>query len=541
MHSIFIKENKHNKMKTKQKYVIIGLLFAILIAAFALRITNIKNIPAGIYPDEAQNGVDAQLANQTGEYKLFYETNYGREGLFINLQALSIKTFGPTEFSLKLWSAIFGTLTVLGVFLLASELFQNKLAGLLGAYFVAFSYWAINFSRIGFRAIMVPFLLSFSFYFLFKGLRTKKLHDFVIAGLIYGLGVHTYIAFRVSPIALVVLFVSLLITRKNFISNYWKHVVVFSVAMFITAAPMLLDFFVWNPTHYESRTSAISIFNPEANQGNLVGSILTTFGLSIQKYFIMGDLNMRHNYAPYPLLNPVVGVATLIGLIYTFVQTIKLLWLRFRKGIRDEKLDVYIFLLAWFFALLIPEFLAKEGNPHALRSIGTIPVVMIFATIPFVWLWKKYSSFGHGFKTFTISVLIAAFSFIAIADPIKYFVYFANNPKQHEVFNANLKEVSNYIRSISPNSEKYIITGSMERLPIKYLNPNISNTFYFYPWEVEKISPSDPTSVVFIFTGADWNSINYLRSNFEDKYPGFEFEQHRNKFGDTFYTLQNKQ
>ncbi|EKE12006.1 MAG: hypothetical protein ACD_14C00044G0001 [uncultured bacterium] len=521
-------------MKIKQKNIIFGLLLAILIAAFALRVTNIKNIPAGIYPDEAQNGVDAQLANSTGEYKLFYESNNGREGLFINLQALSIKTFGPTEFALKLWSIIFGTLTVLGVFLLTSELFQNKVAGLVGAYLIAFSYWAINFSRIGFRAIMVPFLLSFSFYFLFKGLRTRKLHDFIIAGLIYGLGVHTYIAFRVSPLVLVALFASLIITRKNFLANYWKHVAVFSAAMFIAAAPMLLDFFVWNPQHYASRTSEVSILSPEVNQGHLASSLAKTFGLSVQKYFIMGDLNMRHNYAPYALLNPITGVAFLIGLIYVASKALHLFWLRIRKGVRDEKLDVYIFLLAWFIALLIPEFLANEGNPHALRSIGTLPAVIIISVIPFMWILKKYNSFGHGFRIFIFSTMIAAFAFIALADPIKYFFYFANSPKQHEVFDANLRVVSDYIRGIPQGQEKYIITGSMQRLPIKYLNPTISNTFYLYPGEVESISPSNPDSAVFIFTGADWDAINYLRT----KYSTLTFQEHRNSFGDTFYTLK---
>ncbi len=508
---------------------------AILMAAFTLRTANIKNIPAGIYPDEAQNGVDAQLANSTGEYKLFYESNYGREGLFINLQALSIKTFGPTEFALKIWSIIFGTLTVLGVFLLASELFQNKIAGLIGAYLIAFSYWAINFSRIGFRAIMVPFILSFSFYFLFKGLRTKKLHDFVIAGLIYGLGVHTYIAFRVSPLVLVALFISLLITRKNFIANYWKHTLVFVVALFITAAPMLFDFFIFNPHHYASRTSAISILNPEVNQGKLVSSIAKTFALSLQKYVVMGDLNMRHNYPPYALLNPLTGVAFLIGLFYIIYKIINLLWLRFRKDIRNEKLDIYIFLFAWLIALLIPEFLASEGNPHALRSIGTLPAVIIISIIPFMWVLKKYNSFGHGFRIFVISSAIATFAFIAIADPVKYFIYFANSPKQHEVFDANLRVVSDYIKAINPSQEKFIVTGSMQRLPIKYLNPNISNTFYFYPGEVQNISPSNTDSAIFIFTGADWDAINYLRT----KFPNMTFQDHRNSFGDTFYTLKN--
>ncbi|NTV41591.1 MAG: glycosyltransferase family 39 protein, partial [Candidatus Moranbacteria bacterium] len=238
----------------KNKLKVGGFLLAILLTAFTLRVTNIENIPYSVFPDEAQNGIDAQEANATGEYKLFYESNNGREGLFINLQALSIKTFGSTTFALKLPSIIFGTLTVLGVFLLSSELFGTYVAGLIGAYLTTFSYWAINFSRIGFRAVMVPFILTFAFYFVFRGLRTKKLHDFIFAGLVYGLGLHTYIAFRVSPLVLIALFVSLIITRENFLKNFWKHILVFAIAMMITSAPMLLDFFHWNPQHYASRT-----------------------------------------------------------------------------------------------------------------------------------------------------------------------------------------------------------------------------------------------------------------------------------------------
>ncbi len=526
--------NTDEKLKGKKKRVIFGLLFAILLAAFALRIANIENIPYSIFPDEAQNGIDAQQANATGDYKLFYESNNGREGLFINIQAMSIKLLGSTTLALKLPSIIFGTLTVLGVFLLSSELLGTYAAGLIGAYLTAFSYWAINFSRIGFRAIMVPMLLTFAFYFLFRGLRTKKIHDFIIAGLVYGLGVHTYIAFRVSPLVLVVLFVSLIITRENFLKNYWKHVLVFAISMLIAAAPMLLDFFVWNPQHYASRTGSISILNPEVNQGNLVPMIIKTFGLSLAKYNFWGDQNMRHNYPPYPLLNPLTGIAFLIGLVYIIIKFFHLLWLRFKNKVRDKKLDAYVLILAWFFALLIPEFLAYEGNPHALRAIGTLPVVMIIATLPLLWIIKKLNSFGHAYKIFTLSILIVIFAFIATFDTVKYFVFFTNSPQQHGAFQGNLKEVSNYIKSLPESTEKNIVAGSMERLSINYLNPALPNTFYFYPGEVSSINATSQINSVTIFTSPEWEAINLIRNNS----PGITFEEHRNKFGDTFYTLK---
>jgi hypothetical protein len=210
-----------------------------------------------------------------------------------------------------------------------------------------------------------------------------------------------------------------------------------------------------------------------------------------------------------------------------------LAWQRAVHKVRNQKLDTYAFLLAWFFALLIPEFLANEGNPHALRAIGTLPVVMIMAVIPFMWIFKKYHSFGHSFRIFLISSMIAIFAFIGIADPIKYFVFFANSPEQHASFQANLSEVSKYINAVPASSEKYIITGSMERLTIKYLNPTLPNTFYIYPGEIDNINPVNPASAVYIFTNQDWNAINGLR----DRIHNLNYQEHRNMFGDTFYTL----
>jgi 4-amino-4-deoxy-L-arabinose transferase-like glycosyltransferase len=517
-----------------RKNIALGLLLAIMIGAFALRISKIDTIPSSIYPDEAQNGVDAQIANTTGNYKWFYETNNGREGLFINIQAMSIKLLGSTTLALKLPSIIFGTLTVLGVFLLAFELFQSYAAGLIGAYMLAFSYWAINFSRIGFRAIMVPLLLSFAFYFLFRGVRTRKLHDFIIAGFIYGLGLHTYIAFRVSPLVLIVLFAILVIVRKDFIKEYWKHTLVFAVAMFISSAPMLLDFFYFHPEHYASRTGSISVLNPEVNQGHLMSTVAKTFAISLAKYNFWGDQNMRHNYAPYPILNPLTGVAFLVGLVYIAMQFFRLLWRRFTKNVRDSRLILYTFLLAWFFTLLIPEFLASESNPHALRAIGTLPVVMIIAAIPFLWILGHMRSYGHSFRIFVISILAATFLFIGIFDPVKYFVFFANSPKQHEAFEGTLRQVSDYVRTLPADTEKYIVTGSMQRLTIGYLNPADGSISYKYPGEAQSISPTDGKKFVIVFTGADWNTINATR----DRFPNIGFEEHRNRFGDAFYVLK---
>jgi len=82
--------------------------------------------------------------------------------------------------------------------------------------------------------------------------------------------------------------------------------------------------------------------------------------------------------------------------------------------------------------------------------------------------------------------------------------------------------------------QKYIVTGAMQRLTIKYLNPDLPNTFYVYPSEINSIQPADKNNFEIIFTGADWEKINATRNNFLD----IKFEERKNKFGDTFYTLK---
>ena len=190
----------------RSRTVFWSLLILITVAGFAIRFYDINALPSGLYPDEAMNGTNALDANRTGNYKIFYPENQGREGLFINIQAFSIKAFGSNMTALKLPSTIFGALAILGVGLLAWELFRSRYAALIAAFLVATSYWAINFSRIGFRAIMVPFVLSFSFYFFFRGLRKERFLPFILSGLFFGTGLNTYTAFRLAPFILIFLF-----------------------------------------------------------------------------------------------------------------------------------------------------------------------------------------------------------------------------------------------------------------------------------------------------------------------------------------------
>lgn len=495
------------------------LVLIILFAAF-LRVYKINEIPAGIYPDEAVNGTDALGAIESGKYKLFYTNNYGREGLFMNLISLSIRVFGNTVVGLKFWSMLFGVLSVLGMFLLAREIFRSWRSGLIAAFFMASSFWVINFARISFRANMVPLILIFSFYFLLRGLRTNRYINYVLAGLIFGIGFHTYIAFRLAPAILVFFLLALIISRKHFFQNHWKPMVIFCASVLITLSPMIYDFIQY-PEHFQSRSTSISVFSPEVNQGDLWGTLGKSLALSLVKYNFYGDQNWRHNFPPYPILNPLVGISFLVGIIYVIAKIFRLLHLRFRQKIYDDKLAIYLLLIGWFFAMLAPEFLTVEGLPHALRSIGTMPVVFILATIPVLWILGKSDQRSHFFRYSVVSLLIFSFLVIASSETIKYFYLWSQRPEQHGQFNANYKNMSLYLLSLPPETNKYVLAnGSGREMEdgfaisahvVKYLTHNKTQNLAYFKRD-DSLAFKTPARIVLM--AYDQSFIEEVKQNY---------------------------
>ena len=518
-------------MKKTQVYIFLALIISF---GFFLRIYNIENVPPGIYPDEAVNGLDALEATE-GNWQWFYPANNGREGLFMNLIALCFKLFGVSILTLKLPAIIFGTLTILGTYLFAKELFRNERIGLISSFLVATSFWAINFSRISFRANMLPVILVFSFYFLARGLRTKKWTDFALGGFIFGLGLHTYISFRIAPAILIVALIALIINRRHFLQEYWKNILFFFFFFLISSAPMLYTFFISHPEYLESRSASISVFSLEANGGHPIKSFLKSFSLSLLKYNFWGDQNWRHNFPPYPLLDPITGIAFMFGLIYVIWKFFHLATLRFFKKIHDEKIKNYLILLASFFFMLAPEFLTAEGNPHALRAIGTLPFVFIFSALTFNYLLEYVEKLFPNFKKIIYFLFILIFAFIGIFNSVKYHLVWAKKPQTAEAFDKIIIDIEKYIQTISPEKEIFLLAGNMQRVPLKFFNWKNQNFHNLHPTEIDNISPNDHADFVIIFM--DYYKDDIIK-NINLRFPRMQLEEKKGNFGQVFYILK---
>ncbi len=518
-------------MKNK-KILAIAVLSAIIVFGFALRLYNLNEIP-GVYPDEAVNGEDALRAISTGEFQWFYPANQGREGLFMNLVAVSFSFFGTNPMALKLPAVIIGMLTVLGMYFLSKELLGRRNIALIISFLYAVSFCVLIFNRISFRANMLPFILVWAFFFLFRGIKTEKIIHYAVGGFIFGLGMHTYIAFRVAPAVAIVLLAAFIAVRRNFLRDHWKPISVFLISSLLAASPMFYTFWQ-HPEYLESRSDNISIFSPVVNQGDLAGTFLKSFGLSLIKYNFVGDMNWRHNFPPYPLLDPIVGTAFLFGIIYSCLRFFKLLYARTVKKIRDDELVLHAFLLSWFFILLAPEFLTAEGNPHALRAIGALPAVFLFSGLTFQYLLKKAEKKGAAFRKNTAIIIIVILSVLGIFNAAKYHLIWVKRVETARAYERVLMNISNYIRLFPENTQKIIVTGSMQRIPIKIFNNTMPNLLFFYPEEIDSIKNSPSLPAIIILTEKNDEIIGKLRA----KFPESLLEEKKDELGIVFYVLK---
>ena len=561
--------------------------------AVFFRFYKLAEIPPGLYPDVAINGNNALTALKTGDFKVFYPENNGREGLFINLIALSFYFFGASVWAIKIVPAIIGVLTALGLYLMTKNLFAyttchsravsfhsftrrrksgnpeskhnidsrrslprttirggndnriGEIIALLSAFFLAVSFWHINFSRLGFRAIMVPFILVWGFYFLFKATRmTQALFPpssaeegpgevlsgvpalaedgsstevgtpftqhpslpspqprgggnallwllaigyWLLAGLTFGLGFHTYISYRVAPLIIGVFFIieaynfwqrkkpltSNLLSLTSFI---WPWLLFFAAVVF-AVSPMLIYFYN-NPQDFMGRTGQVSVFASATPIKDLTISAVKNLGM----FNVWGDCNWRHNYACRPELPYAVGLLFLFGFFRCLGEILRKIYKR-KTDIPSNSNDtnhkswslnqISFFLMVWFFTMLLPTALTNEGVPHALRAIGVIPAVYIFAGIGGWWVYKKFKIQNSKFKiTFQNSKILKILIFVFIIWLIVYsydlyFIQWGKNSEVKGAFTQNYVDIGNYLNTLPQETEKYVIVNE-GGVPVPY-------------------------------------------------------------------------
>jgi 4-amino-4-deoxy-L-arabinose transferase-like glycosyltransferase len=349
------------------------ILGGVVLTAVLLRFYQLGEWPPGLYRDEAYNGLDA-LNVRDGQHALFFAANNGREPAYIYLSALMFGLFGPSVWALRLGAALVGSLTTIPVFLLGRSWFGLRV-GLLVAWLWAITLWPVHLSRIGLRAVLLVPCLTLAFWLGTRAYRHGLRHDWLLAGLVYGLAFYTYLAVRLTPLVLAGLGLYLLLTRREQIGRLLRGWGWFGLGTAVTLTPLLI-LYLQQPELVLGRTGQVSILNEAVHQGNLLATLWHHLWLGLGLFIWEGDTILRHNPAGRPMFDWLMAIPFLLGVGWCVGAT----W---------RRQTAPLLLLLWTAVMLLPTILA-EDTPHFLRAVGILPAALFFPALGLNWLLEFY-------------------------------------------------------------------------------------------------------------------------------------------------------
>ena len=342
------------------------LVVAITLVAAALRFYALDRWPPGLYHDEAHNGLDA-LRVLAGERPVFFEANNGREPLYIYIVAAAVAALGRSPGAIRVVSAILGTLTIPATYLMARELLGRRVA-VWAAALAATTFWTLNLSRIGFRAVSLPLVSALAIWSLTRALRRGVWWDWLAAGLFVGLSLYTYLAARFALLIWALVAGYALFVRRP--RAAWPKVALFAAAALAVAAP-LLAYAGGHPDAFLRRAGQLSVWSPEISGGDPWGTLARHALKTAGMFFVRGDFIPRHNLPYRPVFDPLMGAFFLVGAA----------WCALRRR------PAHWFALGWVGIMALPTVLAEDA-PHFLRAVGVLPVLFL---LPALGLERGYA------------------------------------------------------------------------------------------------------------------------------------------------------
>ena len=348
----------------RQKFV---ALAAILLLGGFLRCYRLAEVPAGLFCDEASIGYNAYCLARTGS-----DSNNQPMPLFVRSFVAYLNPvyvyaaagfeglLGLSVGSLRLTSAFFGVIAVLGLYLLATALFGSSV-GLLSALFLAICPWHLHFSRIAFELISLPACFLLGFAFLFRGLYFGGWRSFVTSAVFLGLTPYCY--------AVAQLFVPLMLLASLllFPRELWRHRRAAMLGLLVLGAMLvpLIQFHRADPQSME-RFRQLGIFQPGLPWQSVWSDFAANYSqyLSFRFLFVEGDPLVRHSV-------PGFGENLLSLAPWAAIGVLAAPLAFRRRG---------LFVLAWILAYPVAAALVQE-TPAATRSIVGAPLVPLLAAI----------------------------------------------------------------------------------------------------------------------------------------------------------------
>ena len=380
-------------MSTRSKI----LLFLIIALSFFLRVYKVSSIPPALNWDEVSIAYNAYSVLKTGrdewgQFLPLHFKSYGEYKLPAQIYASipGIAIFGLNEFGVRITPVIYGTLTVLLLYLLIQEAFKIRSVSLMSAFLLAVSPWHVQLTRASFESSFSLFWVLMAIWFLLKGLKKPKW--LIFSMLPFGFSVYTYNSARVfTPLFL---FATAIIFRKYFWEKRKWFLV--SVALFTALMIPLVPFVLSGEAG--ARYKLVSI----TDEKGLVPRINERRGASALPWILPRLVHNKATYLSFYFAKNYLAHFTPnflfikgaghrqhhvqgVGGIYWFQAPFILLGLYFLAKKKDSSLKI---LLPWLFLVFVPVAMTNDSIPNALRTVIAAPVYQIFTALGIYALFK---------------------------------------------------------------------------------------------------------------------------------------------------------
>src|SRR5581483_11957720 len=413
-------------------------LVLIMLAGIFFYFYQLDAVPAEMTSDHAEKILDTYDILH-GKYSIFFERNTGREPLQFYMNALVVVLgIAPLDMlALKTVGALAGVLTIPGVFFLAREMFDDDV-GLLAAFFFAVSIFPVGIARIGLRYPLSPLFVAWTLFFLLRGLREQRRNDFLLAGLMLGLGLNGYSPFRVVVLLVLVWLALWLVLRLNVelwkLPRYVANAAIMFGAALLVFVP-LLRYISEHPENFFYRMATRLTSLEEPVKGDPIQIFFNNNWRALGMFNLRGDVVWVNSIPNVPSVDFVIGACFLIGVLYGAYRLI-----RYRE---------YPFLLIFsaIFILLLPSTLAlafPEENPSVVRAGGVAPFVMIVAALPIAMWWRQFARLGSGFLG---GVLV--YGVLVLAAVINFNLYFYRYDDEFRRASWNSTEIADTLRQFA--------------------------------------------------------------------------------------------
>ncbi len=462
----------------------VGILTSILLLSGFLRLWQLGAVPVSPDWDEVSIGYNAYSILRTGrdEYGTFLPLTFRsfddyKPPMYVYLTVPSVAVFGLNVFAVRLPSAIFGILAVLGTYFLVVELLKSQSIALLSTMLLAISPWHIQFSRIAFEANIGLTINIWAVYFFLRGIYYRR--GLMISFVLFALALYTYHSERIFVPSLVLL---LCILYRNQLLKNKKTLAVSFLLGFIVVLPLVPVLFSRNALMRLKGTSsfreqtqllAVNIQKLEYDKAHnyFIGQIFDNRRIEFVKtilrgylihfspkwLFVTGDHERHHA--------PGMGLLYFWELPFIFIGIFQLL--------RVKKSSSLI-LLGWF--ILAPIAASPTTQlPHAIRTLVFLPTFQIFTAIgmlQFASRVKHHVSERKIRYSKIILALIFTFHFSLFTLNFMYYLhmYFVHmNVEYSRYWQYGYKQAVEYAEARSTEYKKIVVSTDLEQPYIFFL------------------------------------------------------------------------